>query len=211
VIGGASRGSAGGSGAGSISNAFGARAGGGVVDVNNLLGNVAVTRGGEGQAAGSGGKTVLEYGSTGFGSMAPTRGGISGSGGGNIGNVTTGGAVSRSGSRVVVPPVIPVEPLPNAGDAGTVGTVVRAHESQLRFCYQESGLKVDPALAGSITVAMTVAPSGSVASASVTKRSWSGAGAASAEACILRVVRGWRLPASGTGPASYSFPFNFSR
>jgi hypothetical protein len=45
----------------------------------------------------------------------------------------------------------------------------------------------------------------------VTKRSWSGAGAAGAEACILRVVRGWRLPASGTAPATYSFPFNFSR
>ena len=211
VVGAGSRGSSSSSRAGSIASAFGVREPGGVVDAGNLLGNVAVTRSGTGEDAGTGGKTVLGYGSTGYGSAALARGGISGGGGGTIGNVATGGGVVRSGAPVAAPAVVPVDALPPAGDVGSVGTVVRAHESQLRFCYQESGLKVDPALAGSITVALTVASNGSVAAASVTKRTWSGAGAAGAEACILRVIRGWQLPATGTAATTYSFPFNFSR
>jgi hypothetical protein len=50
-----------------------------------------------------------------------------------------------------------------------------------------------------------------VSAATVTKRTWSGPGAAESEACILRAVRGWRLPASDRAQSSYSFPFNFSR
>ena len=208
---GSARGSAVRPAAGSIAGAFEATGTGPVVDAGNLLGNVAVTRGGAGNDVGTAGKTVLGYGARGSGSAAPTRGGISGGGGGSIGNVATRGSVSRSGAPVEALAVVPVAPLPVVGDVGSVGTVVRAHESQLRFCYQESGLKADPALAGSITVALTVGANGDVRNASVTRRTWSGAGAAGAEACILRVVRAWRLPGSGTGSATYSFPFNFSR
>ena len=197
---------------GSISSAFGAGGRQAVVDANDILGRVAVTRAPSGQGVETGGKSVLAFGEAGFGSATPSRGGIStGGGAGSIGGGVAGGAVSRSSQQVGSLPVVPVDPLPIPGDVGTMGTFVRAHESQLRFCYQESGLRVNPALAGSITVAMTVAANGSVSGAVVTKRSWSGPGAAEAEACILRVVRGWRPPASGTTPSTYSFPFNFSR
>ena len=197
---------------GSISSAFGAGAGLGVVDANDILGSVAVTRAAGAQGVETGGKSVLAYGEAGFGSAAPSRGGISGAGGGgSIGGVTSGGTVSRSTQQVAALPVVPVAPLPLSGDVGTMGTFVRAHESQMRFCYQERGLMVNPALAGSITVAMTVAANGAVSGATVTKRSWSGPGAAETEACIVRVVRGWRLPASGSTAGTYSFPFNFSR
>jgi hypothetical protein len=178
----------------------------------NILGAVAIARPGEPNAT-TGGKTVLAFGEGGVGSTTPDRGGIgSGAGaGGEIGGVRAGGSVSRTAEQIAPPAAVPVAPITAAGDAATVGTFVRGHESQLRFCYQESGLRINPALAGLVTVAIDVAANGSVSSANVTRRTWSGAGAAEAEACILRAIRGWRLPASGGVAATYSFPFNFSR
>ena len=35
--------------------------------------------------------------------------------------------------------------------------------------------------------------------------------AAESEACILRAIRGWRLPASDRGAGTYSFPFSFTK
>jgi hypothetical protein len=96
------------------------------------------------------------------------------------------------------------------GDGAQLGTVVRSRESQLRFCYVESGLRVDPALAGSVTLAVTIEPSGAVTAAGVAQRSWSGEGASAAETCILQKVRGWRFPARGGG-GSYEFSFSFTR
>jgi len=179
----------------------------------NILGAVAVTRGAAVNAV-EGGKAVLEYGDGGVGSV-PTRGGIAGGGasaiGRSIGGVGGNAGVARSAAHVAIPAAIPIDPLTPAADAATVGTFVRGQEAQLRFCYEESGLRVNPVLAGLVTVAITVGPTGSVASASVAKRSWSGPGAAEAESCILRAVRGWRFPASGAAAATYTFPFNFSR
>ena len=147
-----------------------------------------------------------------MGSITPGRGGIPGtSGGGDIGGVKGAPGVTHAAQQVVNPTAIPVEPLPPLGNTATLGTYVRGHESQLRFCYEETGLAANPRLAGSITVAITVAGNGSVSKAAVTKRSWSGAGAAESEACILRAIQGWRLPASERAQSTYSFPFNFSK
>jgi hypothetical protein len=196
---------------GKITNAFSGSAGSSTVgQPTNILGGVTLTPSG-GATPETGGKTVLGYGKGGDGSLAPLRGGISSGSGKEIGGVGRGGSVAHASQQVVVPPAIAVDPLPPLSDVGTVGTFVRGHEAQLRFCYEESGLAANPKLAGSITVALTVAAGGSVTTASVTKRSWGGPGAAEAEACILRAVRGWRLPASGRAASTYSFPFNFSR
>lgn len=210
--GGSSKGSTSAPATGAINSAFDAGAAPTVGDPGDILGKVAITPLGGG-TAGTGGKSVLAYGEGGVSSTTPGRGGISaaGGGGGDIGGVARGSSVTRAAQQVVNPPAIPVDPLPALGDVGTMGTFVRGHESQLRFCYQESGLAANPKLAGSITVAITVAANGSVAGATVTKRSWSGPGAAESEACILGAVRGWRLPASGRAQSTYSFPFNFSR
>ena len=209
--GGSNEGSIGARAAGAINRAFGVGAAAMIGQPSDILGNVAIAPAG-GTTAGNGGKTVLAYGEGGVGSTTPGRGGIPGAtGGGNIGGVARGSDVARAGARVLMPAAIPVDPLPVAGDVSALGTYVRGHESQLRFCYQENGLAVNPRLAGSITVGITVAGSGSVSAATVTKRTWSGAGAAESEACILRAVRGWRLPASDRAQRTYAFPFNFSR
>jgi hypothetical protein len=195
---------------GTISSAFAAGGSATTGQPYDILGSVALAPSGAPGAA-TGGKAVLAYGEGGVGSM-PGRGGISaGSNGNEIGGVTRGGSVTRSASQVGALPVVSADPLPPAGNVAAVGTHVRGNESQLRFCYQEVGLAANPALAGSITVAITVAGNGSVSNASVTKRTWSGAGAAESEACILRSIRGWRLPATGASSSTYSFPFNFSR
>ena len=215
--------------AGAIGDAFGTGSGAGsgglVGDASNILGGVAVNSGSGGSGGGlggsggggTGGKVVLGNGQGGQGSTTPGRGGIGGGtgtgggGGGGIGGVGGGGGVVRSTVRVSAPAAISVEPLKPGRNIDELGTYVRSRESQLRFCYQENGLKVNPNLAGSITVAIDIAEGGAVRGANVTRRTWSGAGASESEACIVRAIRGWRFPSSAAGQGTYAFPFSFTR
>jgi hypothetical protein len=120
--------------------------------------------------------------------------------------------VARSPVRIAPPR--PIDAPSVAGprrDVGELGTFVRGRESQLRFCYNEFGLKVNPALAGSVTAAVTLAANGGVSGVNVTSRTWSGAGSSETERCILEKIRGWRFPASDAGGGTYSFSFSFTR
>jgi hypothetical protein len=215
--------------AGAIGDAFGTGSGAGsgglVGDASNILGGVAVNSGTGGSGGGlggsggggTGGKVVLGNGQGGQGSTVPGRGGIGGGtgtgggGGGGIGGVGGGGGVVRSTVRVQAPAAISVDPIKPSRNIDELGTYVRSRESQLRFCYQENGLKVNPSLAGSITVAIDIAEGGAVRGANITRRTWSGAGASESEACIVRASRGWRFPASAAGAGTYAFPFSFTR
>ena len=216
--------------AGAIGDAFGTRSGagsGGVVgDVSNVLRGVDVASGSGGTGGGDeatggggrGGKTVLGYGEGGQGSRTPGRGGIGagtgtgGGGGGGIGGVGGGGGISREPVRISAPRPIDVPSVSGpARDVSELGTFVRSRESQLRFCYNEFGLKVNPSLAGSVSVAITITASGSVSGVDVTNRTWSGAGASETESCIRSRVRGWRFPAADAGGGTYGFSFNFTR
>ncbi|HEU4563748.1 MAG TPA: AgmX/PglI C-terminal domain-containing protein [Gemmatimonadaceae bacterium] len=186
------------------------------VDVNSGTGGTGGGRAGEG-GGGTGGKAVLGYGQGGEGSRTPGRGGFGGGtgtgggGGGGIGGVGAGGGVSRATVRVAPPSVVapPVGGGPGR-DVGELGSLVRSRESQLRFCYQEYGLKVNPRLAGSVTVNIAIGGGGNVTNVSIGNRSWSGAGASEAESCIRSRVRGWKFPASSTGEGTYGFTFNFT-
>jgi hypothetical protein len=216
---------------GAIADAFGSASGkgtGGLVgDVSNVLRNVDVSSGSGGTGAGAnsnggagaGGKVVLGAGEGGEGSRTPGRGGIGsglgtgGAAGGGIGGIGPGGgAVSRTPVRIAPPRPIDA---PTVGglqrDVAEMGTFVRSRESQLRFCYNEYGLKVNPALAGSLTASVSLTPAGGVTGVNVTNRTWSGAGAAETERCIMEKVRGWRFPASEAGGGTYSFSFSFTR
>lgn len=217
--------------AGAIADAFGSKAGtgsGGLVgDVSNVLRGVDVSSGTGGTGAGAagaggggrGGKVVLGAGEGGQGSRTPGRGGIGagagigGGGAGGIGGVGPGGGtVSRAPVRISAPRPIDVPSVGGAQrDVGELGTFVRGRESQLRFCYNEFGLKVNPSLAGSVTAAITLSGTGSVSDVDVTNRTWSGAGASDTEQCITQKIRGWRFPASEAGGGTYSFSFSFTR
>ena len=215
---------------GAIGTAFGTGSGSGTGgltgSVSSLIGGVAVasgsggTGGGQGGrgGGGSGGKTVLGLGQGGEGGRTPGRGGFGGGtgtgggGGGGIGGVGAGGGIQRAGVRVSAPAPVRAENLGgNRRDVGELGQFVRSRESQLRFCYQEYGLKANPSLAGTVTVAISLTGSGDVTGVNVTNRTWSGPGASEAESCIRNKIESWRFPASDAGGGTYSFPFNFTR
>jgi hypothetical protein len=204
-----------------IADAFGRSNGSGglVGDVSNVLRNVDVSSGsgGTGGANGTSGKVVLGAGEGGEGSRTPGRGGIgrglaTGAGGGIGGVGAGGGTVSRTPVRIAPPRPIDA---PRVGgmqrDVSELGTFVRSHESQLRFCYNEYGLKEDPSLAGSVTASVSLTPSGGVTAVNVTNRTWSGAGAAGTERCIAEKIRGWRFPPSEASDGTFSFSFSFTR
>ena len=217
IAGGGGRRVAAGAGGGSVANAivgaFDARsaAGGGLVgDTRGLLRDVAVTNSTGDAGAGTDAKGVLAYGEGGMGSTV--RGG-SGLGGGNasgIGGVVGNAGVGRA-AVVVTGPEVRALDLPRDGMGSTLalGTFVRGREPELRFCYQES-LKANPALAGSVSMALTIAAGGTISNAVVARRSWRGTGVAEAEACMLRSIRNWRFSGSER-PGTYTFQFSFTR
>ncbi len=216
---------------GAISDAFGTGSGSGTGgltgDVSGVLRGVAVASGSGGTGGGlggrggggAGGKTVLGYGQGGEGGRTPGRGGFGGGngtggggGGGGIGGVGAGGGITRAAVRVSAPRPVHEENLGGPGrDVGSLGEFVRSRESQLRFCYVEYGLKQNPGLAGTITVAISITGSGSVSGADITNRTWGGAGASEAESCIRSKIESWRVPTSAAGSGTYSFPFNFTK
>jgi len=73
------------------------------------------------------------------------------------------------------------------------GNFVRSREPQLQFCYEDARA-ASPTLAGSATVAVTLAPDGNVLDAGIVRRSWSGKGSDEVERCVLARVRGWKFP-----------------
>jgi hypothetical protein len=203
--------------AAAMSAAFGAAAptNGPVGDVSNVLRGVAVETGAPKPGAAVG-KAVLAYGQGGQGVRTPGRGdmGAAGAAGamGAIGGVAGGAGIGHEGVSVSAPRAIDVPGLGGPSrDVGELGTSVREHESQLRFCYDEYGLKVNPGLAGSVTVAITLTGSGSVTNAVVSRRTWSGAGASEAESCVIQKVRDWKFPASSAGGGTFEFSFNFTK
>jgi len=216
--------------AGAIAAAFGSANGtgtGGMVgDVSNVLRNVDVSSGAGGTGAGAaatsggatGGKVVLGSGEGGQGSRTPGRGNIGGTTGiggaaGGIGGVGPGGGtVSRAPVRISPPRPIDAPAVRGVQrDVGELGTFVRGRESQLRFCYNEYGLKVNPSLAGSVSASIALTPAGDVSGVDITNRTWSGAGAGETERCIAEKIRGWRFPASEAGGGTYGFSFSFTR
>ena len=203
-----------------INDAFGGspsnNTGGMVGDVSNALRGTEVATG-TGSAPGAQGKAVIGYGAGGQSSRTPGRGGLGeglgGNGaGGGLGGVGGGGGVGFATVRVAPPSVIHAENVGGPGrNVADLGDYVRGRNSQLQFCYSEYGLKVNPQLAGSVAVAVTLTSEGSVTGVDITKHTWSGPGAAEAESCIKQRISGWKFPNSEHGGGTYSFSFSFSR
>ena len=203
--------------AAAMNAAFGAQAppNGPVGDVSNVLRGVSVSTA-TAKPGAAVGKSVLAYGQGGQGVRTPGRGdmGAAGAAGavGAIGGVAGGAGIGHEGVSVSAPRAIDVPGLGGpTRDVGELGTSVREHESQLRFCYDEYGLKLNPALAGSVTIAITMTGGGSVTNAAVSRRTWSGPGSAETESCVLQKVREWRFPSSSAGGGTFEFSFNFTK
>ena len=176
----------------------------GLVDAGQILRNLAVEPLGTGRGEASRLKVGLE---TGVGSRTPglTQPGSGSLEGSGVGTVRNGG-LSRNAVTVGPPDVRAVAPGAAGGDAAAMGHAARAHVPQLARCYHDEGLSRNRSLAGLVRLALTV-EAGRVTSAAIVDRSWAGSGAAEAESCLLRTVRGWRL---GTSDARIVLPLSFT-
>ena len=165
-----------------------------VGDVTNALRGVNVDKGGKDAAAMGVGKAVIAYGQGGTSVRTPGRGldpSVAAAGAG-IGRVSAAGSVTRGSIAVAVPQVVRSADGGGSGrDMAKLGTFVRARQAQLQYCYQELGLPLNPGLAGSVGVTVTLEAAGAVSDTRVVSRTWSGAGSAEAELCIVQRVRGW--------------------
>jgi hypothetical protein len=126
----------------------------------------------------------------------------------NVGEVKRGGGIDRADFRAHPLPIVSAPALDNAtADATELGAFVRARVSQLQTCYERAG---GTDLAGIVGLRLTLGEGGVVRSAEIVRRTWSGPGAAETEACLIRIARGWRVPAGHDG-ATLTLPISFTR
>lgn len=78
-------------------------------------------------------------------------------------------------------------------DPSEVDAVARRYAASVRNCYQEQGLKEDPALSGLLRVEVTVLPTGGVQAAAATATRVNGTGMPAVTSCVSTAARGWRF------------------
>ena len=126
----------------------------------------------------------------------------------SVGDVKRGGGIDRADFRAHQLPVVSAPVLDNAtADATELGAFVRARVSQLQTCYERAG---GTDFAGIVALRLTLGQGGAVRAAEIVRRTWSGPGAAETEACLIRIARGWRVPA-GHDDATLTIPISFTR
>jgi hypothetical protein len=126
----------------------------------------------------------------------------------NVGDVKRGGGIDRADFRAHQLPVVSAPSLDNAtADATELGAFVRARVAQLQTCYERAG---GTDFAGIVALRLTLGEGGVVRTAEIVRRTWSGPGAAEAEACLIRIAREWRVPAGHDG-ATLTLPISFTR
>jgi hypothetical protein len=96
--------------------------------------------------------------------------------------------------------------------AGQVEMVVRARHREVRFCFEESGLKTDPELSGVFAMVLTLDTLGIVSRVDPSWREWSGPDGAAVESCVMQRALTWKFPGhlAATAPR-HEVTFHFSR
>src|SRR5919199_1315363 len=87
--------------------------------------------------------------------------------------------------------------------AADVGAFAGGHEPQLHFCFDEFGRRVNPALAGTVTLSVAITEDGDVKEVGVLRRTWSGKGTDEVESCIRDRVMRWKFPEVDGGAGVY--------
>jgi len=123
-------------------------------------------------------------------------------------------SLRRTSAGSIEKPAAPAASSAESTDAtklasSTVANLVKQWQSQLDLCYTEFGLRVNPALAGSIAVRLAIRPTGDVAAATFTRHKWSGAGGTEAESCMRARVMAWMFPPAST-PSAHEFTVAFA-
>lgn len=187
--------------AGAVSNVFGP--GGLGTGINNAMGGL---RGAEmGDAGGAGGLGTRGTGAGGGGNSLGI-GGLGthghGRGTGGYGNIDLGGR-GKGTTRIVPGRTI----IKGSLSKEEIGRVIRRNLARFKFCYEKQ-LNANPNLSGKISVYFTIAPTGSVANASVRETTMNDA---NVESCVEKVMRSLQFPKPrGGGIVVVTYPFVFA-
>jgi hypothetical protein len=189
-------------------DAFLATAAAGVVaHLSELMPGALAVRGGDQPRAGSGKSSLA----TSDGASTPGMAQLSHAGGATSASFAAVGRrtmIDRAPVHVQPPPMVRAAPLGSeTADATEMGAFVRGRVAQLQTCYERAG---GTDLAGVVALRLSMGPAGIVRSADIVRRSWSGPGAAATEACLLGIVRGWRMPFAADG-STITVPISFTR
>jgi TonB family protein len=154
-------------------------------------------------------KTALESGGA---DQRPAMSGFAGSslssGARAVGRVEHTIGLDRANFRARQLPVVIAPSLENAtADATELGAFVRGRVAQLQSCYERAG---GTDLAGVVALRLTIGAGGTMRSAEIVRRTWSGPGAADAEACLIKMARGWHMVSAQEG-ATVTLPISFTR
>jgi hypothetical protein len=182
----------------------------GVAEATRVIAGAQTVSGDAGQPAGRADKSTFAAtkatGTPGMTQLGSSSG--AGSAGSALGQVQRGAAIERASFHAQPLPIVTAPALDGTPvDATELATFVRGRVAQLQSCYE---LARGTDLAGVIAVRITVGAAGTVRGAEIARRTWSGAGAAETEGCVLRIVRGWTIP-SGSEGATITLPISFTR
>ncbi|MEJ7809316.1 MAG: AgmX/PglI C-terminal domain-containing protein [Gemmatimonadaceae bacterium] len=104
----------------------------------------------------------------------------------------------------------------DVASVAVVAALVRGRGGEMRFCYEQMGLKANASLEGDVTISFSLTPAGLVA-AGIFDSVWSAErDGAEVDACLLKRLRAWRFPAEGVGGSArratgaHEFTFRFA-
>ncbi|MDB4907383.1 MAG: hypothetical protein JWO05_2167 [Gemmatimonadetes bacterium] len=89
--------------------------------------------------------------------------------------------------------------------------VALRHAADIRSCYEREGLRVDPGLAGTMEVELTVAPNGRVERAFASAATLRGQGGAAVVKCVSGAARNWRYEPGAYAREVIVYPFALVR
>ena len=96
--------------------------------------------------------------------------------------------------------------------AGQVDLVVRAHQREVQFCFEESGLKTDPELTGLFAMVLTLDSLGGVARVDASRREWTSPDGAAVESCVMQRALTWKFPGHlAIGTPRHEVTFRFAK
>jgi hypothetical protein len=143
----------------------------------------------------------------GSGSGGPGGRGSGGNGkggaGGGSGNGSGAGTGSGNGEAKVGATAAPAAT--GGLSAEQIRRVVMAHVGAVRACY-DIELQKNPNLKGGVQLSWQIDPAGNVSNASVVSSSL---GNPRVEGCVVRQVKNWKFPESGSSSNVPSYPFKF--
>lgn len=186
---------------GAVSNVFGP--GGLGTGINNAMGGLRGTE--MGDAGGAGGLGTRGTGAGGGGNSLGI-GGLGtyghGRGTGGYGNIDLGGR-GKGTTRIVPGKTI----IQGSLSKEEIGRVIRRNLARFKYCYEKQ-LNANPNLQGKVSVYFTIAPTGSVADASIRETSMNDE---NVESCVVKVMRSLVFPKpKGGGIVVVTYPFVFA-